>query len=136
MLGNDLSNKMAPVLAFNFERVVCQRFEKRLFKYNYEIDKQHVHSINQLFYKDFSIFYVTFKYPGGKLDRLEDELDDLGCMFNGTMRVNDIDSLLFWFRQQSAGWYYDTDKNVVQALYPFGQLWQEHMVQIWNKEIK
>jgi hypothetical protein len=133
MLGNDLSNKAAPVLAFNFERVVCEKFEKKRFQYYYSIDKQHVHAINQLYRKEFSIFYVTFEYPGKKLDKLEDELDDIGCMYNGTMRVNDVSSLLYWFRQQSAGWYYDTDKNLVQALYPFGQLWEEHVIQIWNK---
>ena len=134
MKGNDLSNKMAPVLAFNFEHVVCEKFEKKLFRYHYELNKQHVHSINQLYWKEFSIFYVTFEYPGGKLDKLEDELEDEGCMFNGTLRVNDIDSLLYWFRQQAMGWYYDTDRNVVDALYPFGQLWIEGLTSIWTKE--
>lgn len=133
MLRNDLSNKMAPVLAFNFERVICQKFERKNFRYKYEIDKQHVHAINQLYWKEFSIFYVTFKYPGKKLDKLEDELEEQACMFNGTLRVNDVASLLFWFRQQSAGWYYDTDKNLVAALHPFGQIWEEHIVQIWNQ---
>jgi hypothetical protein len=133
LLGNNLSNKAAPVLAFNFENIICETFEKKNFKFHYEIDKQHVYAINQLYWKEFSIYYVTFKYPGKKLDKLEEELDELGCMYNGTMRVNDINSLLFWFRQQSSGWYWDTDVNVVQKLYPYGQIWEESVIQIWNK---
>jgi hypothetical protein len=133
MLGNDLSNKAAPILAFNFERVVCEEFKKTRFTTHYKIHQQRVHAINQLYWKEFSIYYVTFAFPGRKLDKLEDELDNLGCMYNATMRVNDIDSLLFWFRQQSGGWYYDTDKNIVDAIYPFGQKWEEHLVGIWSK---
>ena len=134
MLNNDLSNRMAPVLAFNFERVVCEKFEKKLFGHNYVIDKQHINAINQLYWKEFSIYYVTFVYPGKKLDKLEEELDAEGCLFNGTLRVNDAKSLLYWFRQQSAAFYYDTDVNIIQAVHPFGQKWEEHIVQIWNKE--
>jgi hypothetical protein len=133
MLNNDLSNKAAPVLAFNFERIICEKFEKKRFKYHYSVNKQHVYAINQLYWKEFSIYYVTFIYPGKKLDALEQELDELGCMYNGTIRTNDIDSLLYWFRQQSAGWYYDTDKNIVEALHPFGQQWNDAIISIWNK---
>lgn len=133
MLNNDLSNQAAPVLAFNFERVICEKFEKKRFKYHYQLDKQHVHAINQLYWKEFSIYYVTFVYPGKKLDKLEVELDEFGCMYNGTIRANELDSLLFWFRQQSAGWYYDTNYDVVRALHPFGQIWDEAIVSIWNK---
>jgi hypothetical protein len=132
MKGNDLSNKSAPILAFNFERVVCEEFKKKRFQYHYTINKQHVHAINQLYWKEFSIYYVTFVYPGKKLDALEEELDELGCMYNGTIRVNDIEDFLFWFRQQNSGWYWDTNEDIVQKMYPFGQLWEENMTQIWS----
>ena len=130
--GNDLSNKAAPILAFNFERVVCEKVEKKRFKHLYTINKQHVHAINQLYWKEFSIYYITFWYPGKELDKLEEELDELGCMYNGTIRVNNLDDFLYWFRQQSSGWYWDTDKNIVQKLYPYGQIWEENVTQIWS----
>ena len=132
MLRNDLSNKSAPVLAFCFETVVCSSFYKKLLNIKYSIDKQNVNAINKLYRKEFSIYYVTFEYPGKKLDKLENELDNLGCMFNGTIRVDDINSLLYWFRQHS-GWYYDTDINRVSFMYPYGQKWEKYLTQLWNK---
>lgn len=132
MLANNLSNKSAPVLAFNFERIICEKFGKKRFQYYYAINKQHVSAINKLYWKEFSIFYITFEYPGKKLDKLEIELEDAGCMFNGTLRVNDVGSLLFWFRQRE-GWYYDSNKNIVDSLYPFGQIWSDSFAQIWQQ---
>jgi hypothetical protein len=134
MLKNNLSNKAAPILGFSFERVVCEKFNHGVIGAKYTLNKQNINAINKMYWKDFSIFYITFEYPGRKLDKLEKELDDFGCMYNGTMRVNDVQSLLYWYRQQSSGWYYDTDKNLVDALYPFGQLWQEQLISIWNGE--
>jgi hypothetical protein len=133
MLKNDLSNKAAPVLAFNFENVICEKFKKKLFSIDYEIHKRRVGAINQLYWKDFSIFYVTFLYPGKKLDALEEKLETLGCMFNGTIRTDDINSLLYWFRQQKHGWYYDTNMNAVTGLYPYGLKWEEYMIDVWIK---
>jgi hypothetical protein len=134
MLNNDLSNRMAPVLAFNFEHIICESFEKKTFRgYSYKIDQQNVHAINQLYWKEFSIYYVTFLYPGKKLDALEEELDDAGCLYNGTIRVEEANSLLYWFRQQSSGWYFDLDKNMVEALHPFGQMWNKNLVSVWQK---
>ena len=132
MLYNDLSNKSAPVLAFNFERVVCDVYEPRILFPKYELNRQRIDSINQLYWKDFSIFYVTFVYPKRKLDSLEDELDEYGCMFNGTLKVGDKRSLLFWLRQQSTCWYFDTDEDVVNSVHPFGQLWDETFTSIWR----
>ena len=133
MLHNNLSNKAAPVLSFNLENIILEEFSKKWFKTAFKVNQQSVNAINKLFWKDFSLVYVTFEYPTKKIDSLEEELESFGCMFNYLLKVPDIHSLLFWLRQQNSGWYYDTNKSVVDALHPFGQQWTESLITIWNE---
>jgi len=134
MLNNDLSNKSAPILAFNFERVICEEFSLARFRPNYKLHKQRINAINKLYWSYFSIYYITFKYPDRKIDKLEDKLEEEGCLFNGILKVKDLDSLLFWFKQQVYVWYFDIDIGIINAVHPFGQLWQDYFIQVWNKE--
>ena len=136
MQYNDLSNKSAPIILFNFENIICEEFSKGLFGVKYKIDMMHVNSINHLYKRDFAIWYISFKLPHSerKIDKIENELEQQGCLFNGTFIPQTVDSLLFFLRQQISASYYDTNRELVEHLYPFGHIWEEHIVQIWNKE--
>lgn len=134
MYNNDLSNFSAPVLLFNFERVICEKFEKQTFRgYKYELNYQNINAVNQLFMKDFRVLYLTFQWPDKKLTQLEDELDYKGCNFNGMMKVKDTHSLLEFLRHNMGSHYYDTDRDVVQALGRIhASMWQGYLVSLWG----
>jgi hypothetical protein len=131
--NNDLSNFSAPILLFNFERVVCEEYQSNWRGQKYKLNFQNINAINQLFIKDFRILYLTMDWPDRKLTRLEDELDLSGCMFNGMMKVKDIHSLLEFLRHNMGSHYYDTDRDTIQALGRLhASLWQGYLVSLWG----
>lgn len=135
LLNNDISNKAAPVLCFNFERIICEKFEHKFFKYKYSLDYQNINAINQLWKKDFYIMYVTFLWPDKKVSQLEEELDDTGaCLYNGVMKVKSNSALKHFLVHNLGSAYYDTDKEIVDNLYPYAALWQGYLISLWNKE--
>jgi hypothetical protein len=135
MLNNNLSNAFAPVLCFSFERVVCEKVSKPLFGgYKFELNWQNVNAIDHLWKKDFIILYVTFTWPDKRIDQLEDDLDRMGCLYSGVMKVKDNASLKTFLRHNLGSAYYDTDKEIVDNLYPNAFLWQGYLISLWNKE--
>ena len=133
MQRNDLSNQAPPLLAFSLERVICENVKSNIWGTKVEINKQHVGAINNLYWTNFKVVYLTFSVPTRRLDKVEEILDNAGCMYHGLIRYEKLEDLLFFFRQHSAAYYYDTDKGLIDRLYPFGFLWQESLVQVWNK---
>jgi hypothetical protein len=133
MLNNELSNQMAPIMSFNFERIICEEFSIG-WKLKYKINEQHVNAINTLYRKDFSIWYVSFQVPERKLDKVENSLEKFGCLFQGMLLVKDAHSLHFFLKAHQNAAYFDTDRDLVTKLYPFGKRWEEYIVQVWNKE--
>jgi len=133
MLHNNLSNKPAPIIVFNFETIICEEFGKKHFKYYYKVNYQHVNAINKLFHKDFRILYLTSKWPDKKLEDLADNLELDGCYFNGMMKVKNLDSLKTFLQRNIGSFYFDTDDTVVDILYPHAFKWEDFLVQVWNK---
>jgi hypothetical protein len=136
VLNNDLSNYEAPLITFNFERIVCEKFEKKPLRgIKYELNMQNINAINSLFRKDFSIYYITFEYPSKKLDDLEEELEMYGCLFSGIVKPKDIDSLRQLLRVRDAH-YYDTDIGVLNLIGSrYAHQWQGYLISLWTGNV-
>jgi hypothetical protein len=133
MLNNDLSNRAAPILLFNFERVICEEFDKKTWRTpEYKVNQQNIHAINQLFLKDFRILYLTFEWPDKKLDKLEDELDLDGCLFNGMIKTKDTHSLQEFLKHNLGSHYFDTDITLVKSLGQYASQWQGYLISLWG----
>lgn len=133
MLNNDLSDKMAPLIVFNFENVICEKVERKILGYQFKLDFQTVSAVNKLFFKDFRIVYATLVWPDKKVTKLEEELDDLGCAYNGVVKFGNVDSLALWLKRNQVLGYYDTDKETLAQTYPFGKEWEQRLQQVWSK---
>lgn len=133
MLKGDISNQTVPIIAFCFENVLCKDFEKKLFgRFTYEIDRQVLAAINKLYWRDFRIVYVTFEVQGKKLKGLEENLENIGCLFNELIGAPDNETFKLWLRYNE-GHYYDTDKDRVVELFPFSFMWEPQIVSMWVK---
>ena len=131
MYKGDISNQFAPTIAFSFENVICKSFKKKLFKYEYELDRQVLGATNKFYWKDFRIAYVTFKIQSNKLIKLEEELEEKGCLFSDLIGAPDIETLRDYLSWNSIA-YFDTNKDTISKLYPYGYLWTPTILSIWT----
>lgn len=133
MLKNDLSNKSVPKLLFSFDNIICEEIKVNLLGSKYVLDRQNINTINNLYRKDFTIIYVTFKWPTRKIDSLEEELDEEGCLYNGVIKSQDTYSLRAYMKKQNQAMYFDKDHAVVDYLGVYATKWEEWYKQLWNK---
>jgi hypothetical protein len=131
LLHNELSDKMAEMLCFSFDRIICESLAKKLTGWKFILDAQNVSAIGNLYRKDFRIIYITFKWPTKKIDSLENELDELGCLYSGVVKVADNTSLKAYLKRHES-FYLDTDKELVQEMYPYGIMWADYLNQVWK----
>jgi len=129
---NDLSNRSAPVILFDFDSIVCTKVTRRFGRYKYELNPQVVAALGNLFRRDFTVVFVTFKWPDKKIDELEQELDRWGCNYSYVMKVKDLDDFYRWL-QRNDGMFYSRDREVIKRLFPSAVEWHDYLIQAWSK---
>lgn len=124
MLGNDISNKQAPILAFNIDSLVIEKkevardykFLPKMFrgeKITYELDNVFINLINYVWsYYPYSIYFVTFHEE--KMDFYYELLDAHKVNYT-TLELNSKETI----RQSCTlhyTYYFDNDEEMLSYI--------------------
>ena len=124
MLGNDISNKQAPILAFNIDSLVIEKkevardykFLPKMFrgeKITYELDNVFINLINYVWsYYPYSIYFVTFNEE--KMDFYYELLDAYKVNYT-TLELNSKETIRQSCTLQYT-YYFDNDEEMLSYI--------------------
>lgn len=122
MLKGDISNLPAVTVIFNFENVLLKECKKTLFgREKWELSKNVVSSMCYMFRGNYKILIVSFKYSN--TDKVEKFLDEHNVLYSGVYYIVDDFDLVDFIREQDAIVYYDSNKERLNRVYPYGRVW-------------
>jgi hypothetical protein len=111
MEHGNISNKTAPIVVFNLERVALIQPISKWKKSNYELNLKNIRYINDSYWKkaDFNIQYASL-LPEQQLKHIEEVLEKHGALFNRVLFFDTVQELKQYLDDVD-GQYLDTDKQ-------------------------